>query len=822
MPETMLFDPDALAAAELAALAREEKALAVLTAPSAAEEGVVESKSEAATALQELDRVRVALVDLEKKRGPLEQLVHSLDEEIAVAEGRASSGGLRLDQAMRDGYAERALGQRRITYEQRMRIAQGESPQKLKLESVTAEIVTLDSNLGVLRSQITEWKQQVNDHETAITTAQTAKDGHVSTQQRLAGDKGRKERDKQAAEERKRVLEREHGAFEDEKKRAYADRPVYHLELKSRAAFLDHEFRCGGGIWLEEKKLSSEEDLSSEEPFYPQNVVRVVVINCLNGEVVHRRKYYNCQSDARAATFIEEQRSKTHCILAMMFCGLHVDYAAEEWKPLHRVLQAIGASEVLSNPAPCWSLVKELGSDKRPNESVGQKVNPTDHEKTMPRYEAVLKTSFPIGLSDEALEQEFVSKRRNKKTEIDAVQADIDRLDREISDLDRQITTATNSANDKQNLVEREQAAKTTKEQDIRGNEERIVLWAAQREAKERQRAAIQQALDTGTPMPAWEEEKASVVLDAEALQSKRAHLYTQRAELARINLDYKASQAARAKLLPVSEGLSPLIQAITVQNPETVKQLLAVGANADAAWADGWTPLHYACFYLNPARADSVSIVQQLLAAGASLQSANRQGLYPHQYAGSEQAAWVVNTALNSAARRGDLAEVEWLLTQAGVDINTRVAIAPSECYAGHNGWVDEGRNPLSWAICGAAKVEIIRLFLANGADPNLGNRTGWTVLHQAAVFYNDHPEASAEALRVLVKHGGCLNNKVLRGEPPQAKSVLELGALPEALKTELTELAARYRPPSSRVIQEILAGAETHASAVGTGIHQ
>ncbi len=157
----------------------------------------------------------------------------------------------------------------------------------------------------------------------------------------------------------------------------------------------------------------------------------------------------------------------------------------------------------------------------------------------------------------------------------------------------------------------------------------------------------------------------------------------------------------------------SPLADALESGRRAQALELLAQGADVNAAQADGTTPLHWAAYQLD------VELVQQLLQRGAEATTANRYGASPlgeavkaanveivelllHAGADAEAANGDGETALMLAARTGS-AKVAKLLLDAGVDVNAREA------------WRDQ--TALMWAAEGAF-ADVVQLLIDHGAD--------------------------------------------------------------------------------------------------------
>ncbi|XP_044844507.1 protein phosphatase 1 regulatory subunit 12C isoform X3 [Mauremys mutica] len=184
------------------------------------------------------------------------------------------------------------------------------------------------------------------------------------------------------------------------------------------------------------------------------------------------------------------------------------------------------------------------------------------------------------------------------------------------------------------------------------------------------------------------------------------------------------------------ADGISALHQACIDENLEVVQFLVENGADVNQADNEGWTPLHVAasCGYKE--------IAQYLLAHGAQVAAVNSDGEIP----------------LDIAEDDGMEALLREEITKRGVD----VAAAKREeeelmlqdtrqwLNAGH---IDDTRHPKTGASAlhvAAAKgyIEVMRLLLQAGYDPNVQDKDGWTPLHAAAHW------GVEEACRLLVEH--------------------------------------------------------------------
>ena len=157
----------------------------------------------------------------------------------------------------------------------------------------------------------------------------------------------------------------------------------------------------------------------------------------------------------------------------------------------------------------------------------------------------------------------------------------------------------------------------------------------------------------------------------------------------------------------------SPLADALENGRRDAALELLAQGADVNAAQGDGTTPLHWAAYQLD------TDLVQRLIATGASANTANRYGATPLGEAAKAANVEIVSlllksgaevdaanadgeTALMLAARTGNTAVASALIA-AGADVNAREA------------WRDQ--TALMWAA-ESAQGDMVKLLIEKGAD--------------------------------------------------------------------------------------------------------
>ncbi|KAF6199146.1 hypothetical protein GE061_007171 [Apolygus lucorum] len=181
--------------------------------------------------------------------------------------------------------------------------------------------------------------------------------------------------------------------------------------------------------------------------------------------------------------------------------------------------------------------------------------------------------------------------------------------------------------------------------------------------------------------------------------------------------------------------GLVPLHNACSYGHYEVTEMLVKHGANVNVADLWKFTPLHEA------AAKGKYDIVRLLLLHGADPTKKNRDGAMAVELVkeGDQEVADLLrgNAALLDAAKRGNLARVQRLVTPE--NINCRDT---------------QGRNstPLHLAA-GYNNVEVAEFLLENGADVNAQDKGGLIPLHNASSY--GHLDIAA----LLIKYNTVVN---------------------------------------------------------------
>uniref|UniRef100_A0A8C3YQE3 Protein phosphatase 1 regulatory subunit n=1 Tax=Catagonus wagneri TaxID=51154 RepID=A0A8C3YQE3_9CETA len=247
--------------------------------------------------------------------------------------------------------------------------------------------------------------------------------------------------------------------------------------------------------------------------------------------------------------------------------------------------------------------------------------------------------------------------------------------------------------------------------------------------------------------------------------------------------LDPSAPPPARAVLDSTNaDGISALHQACIDENLEVVRFLVEQGATVNQADNEGWTPLHVAasCGYLDIAR--------YLLSHGANIAAVNSDGDLPLDLAESDAMEGLLKAEI---ARRG--VDVE-----AAKRAEEELLLHDTRCWL-NGGAMPEARHPRTGASAlhvAAAKgyIEVMRLLLQAGYDPELRDGDGWTPLHAAAHW------GVEDACRLLAEHGGGMDSLTHAGQRPCDLADEEVLSLLEELARKQEDLRSQKEASQNR----------------------
>ena len=174
----------------------------------------------------------------------------------------------------------------------------------------------------------------------------------------------------------------------------------------------------------------------------------------------------------------------------------------------------------------------------------------------------------------------------------------------------------------------------------------------------------------------------------------------------------------------PVLDGgaLTPLVYATRSNDLESVKVLLAAGADVNQVTGYGWSPLLVATenrYY---------KLGAFLLDHGADVNLANKGGWTPLYLATD-------NRNIESGdypVRKGDMDHLEYikLLIDKGANVNARIKDSTQTRTVFTNQWLDENGATAFLRASQSGDIVLMKLLLAHGADPKID-----TVLHVTAL---------------------------------------------------------------------------------------
>jgi ankyrin repeat protein len=200
--------------------------------------------------------------------------------------------------------------------------------------------------------------------------------------------------------------------------------------------------------------------------------------------------------------------------------------------------------------------------------------------------------------------------------------------------------------------------------------------------------------------------------------------------------------------------GLTPLIYAARANDIDTVKVLLAAGADINQTTNYGWSPL------LVATQNRYYSLGAHLLERGADPNLANKGGWNPLYIATDNRN--IENG--DYPVRRGDMDHLEFikLLLDKGANVNARMKDSTETRTVFTNQWLDENGATPFFRASQSGDVELMKLLLSRGADPKINTVLNVSPLHVAAgigwvegITYEWSPKATFEAVKMLLELG-------------------------------------------------------------------
>ena len=200
--------------------------------------------------------------------------------------------------------------------------------------------------------------------------------------------------------------------------------------------------------------------------------------------------------------------------------------------------------------------------------------------------------------------------------------------------------------------------------------------------------------------------------------------------------------------------ALTALVYATRSNDIESVKALLAAGADVNQTTGYGWSPLLVATqnrFY---------KLGEYLLDHGADVNLPNKGGWTPLYLATD-------NRNIESGdypVRRPDMDHLDYikLLIAKGANVNARMKDSTETRTVFTNQWLDENGATAFLRASQSGDLVLMKLLLAHGADPKIDTLLHVTALQVAAgigwvegITYEWSPEATLEAVKMLLDLG-------------------------------------------------------------------
>jgi ankyrin repeat protein len=251
----------------------------------------------------------------------------------------------------------------------------------------------------------------------------------------------------------------------------------------------------------------------------------------------------------------------------------------------------------------------------------------------------------------------------------------------------------------------------------------------------------------------------------APAAAQPAAQQQAQPADGAQAAAPARPAARGRQQNLDLSGGaLTPLVFAVRANSIETVKVMLAAGADINQTTGYGWTPL------LTASQNRFYQLGSYLMDQGADVNIANNGGWTPLYLA-------VDNRNIEGGdypVRKGDMDHLAFIkkLLDKGADVNARMKDSTEGRTVFTNQWLDENGATAFLRASQSSDLEVMHLLLAHGADPKIATEGDVTALQVAAgigwvdgLTYEWSEKANVEAVRLLLELGVDPNVQAITG---------------------------------------------------------
>jgi ankyrin repeat protein len=200
--------------------------------------------------------------------------------------------------------------------------------------------------------------------------------------------------------------------------------------------------------------------------------------------------------------------------------------------------------------------------------------------------------------------------------------------------------------------------------------------------------------------------------------------------------------------------GLTPLVYSVRANDLDSVKALLAAGADVNQVTGYGWSPL------LVATQNRYYKLGAFLLNHGADVNLANKGGWTPLYLATD-------NRNIESGdypVRKGDMDHLDFikLLLDKGADVNARMKDSTETRTVFTNQWLDENGATAFLRASQSGDIVLMKLLLAHGADPKIDTTLHVSALQVAAgigwvegITYEWSPASTLEAVKMLLDLG-------------------------------------------------------------------